>query len=585
MCSHDILVILNYASVLVTFASAVIISLQTSGKMQKLAMLVSISLTVCCIGFLMKSEAKAVETYIAGQKIAYFFVTHCMFLMLLFVLEYCRFSIPKFVEWIFHGLNFFVSFSVLTLDYHSFFYKSYYAIPMDGFILVEKEYGILHTFAVALFGFYMIAGLVIAIIFSVKNIRKKSRYVWRILIAYMLPCTVYVVTKLLDGNNDYLSIAGAAFSIMMIIMIYRNNLYDVDNIAVKFTIESTEEAFVVFDDKYRFKGCNQKAYELFPELKKVDLDGDIREISSEFTGYIDGDTDEFRTEDRIYGISVRSIVDGMITHGKVLKIEDVTMQRHYTDLLKASKDQYDKDMAMGKSIQLSVLPNPKDVFAQNLRIDAAAMMETAREVGGDFYDLFMLDKDRAAFLVADVSGKGIPAALFMMRAKTTIRSLTEEGLPVNEVFEQANERLCQENDAHMFVTAWLCIADLNTGHITFANAGHNPPAVVHQDGTCELLKSRPGIVLAAMEGVPYRLQQYDLAPGDKLFLYTDGVTEATSASDELYGEKRLLEVLQRNYELSSEDTMKAVKTDIDKFVGEAEQFDDITMVVFRMTGR
>jgi len=244
----------------------------------------------------------------------------------------------------------------------------------------------------------------------------------------------------------------------------------------------------------------------------------------------------------------------------------------------------DKDLALAKSIQLSALPDAQHALSNARQVDAAAFMGTAKEVGGDFYDVYLLGRDKVAVLIADVSGKGIPAAMFMMQAKAIIKNHAEKGLPVNDVFSLANERLCESNDAGMFVTAWMGILDLRTGHMTYANAGHNPPVIMRKDRAPEYLQCRPGFILAGMDGVNYKLQELDLAPGDRIFLYTDGVTEATDLNETLYGEDRLLKFLTDNSGLDTEKTLLAVKQDIDEFVGEAEQFDDITMVDLQYNG-
>ncbi|MBO7303420.1 MAG: SpoIIE family protein phosphatase, partial [Clostridia bacterium] len=184
-----------------------------------------------------------------------------------------------------------------------------------------------------------------------------------------------------------------------------------------------------------------------------------------------------------------------------------------------------------------------------------------------------------AVLVADVSGKGIPAAMFKMTAKTIIKNLAESGMEVNDIFTKANEKLCENNEAGMFVTAWMGILDLETGNFKFANAGHNPPLIKRADGSFEYLKTRAGFVLAGMEGVHYRAGELTLSPGDRLFLYTDGVPEATNAENKLYGEDRLLSFMNQNAAVPATDLLPALKADIDAFVGEAPQFDDITMLM------
>lgn len=237
----------------------------------------------------------------------------------------------------------------------------------------------------------------------------------------------------------------------------------------------------------------------------------------------------------------------------------------------------DKELEYAKQIQLSALPSN---FPDTEDYGVYAQMIAAKEVGGDFYDFYTLDGNTVLFLAADVSGKGIPAAMFMMTAKTIIKDLAERGLSVDEIFTLANEKLCENNESGMFVTAWMGKIDLSTGVISFANAGHNPPVIVHADGRCEYLKSRTGFVLAGMEGMKYRANEMTLNKGDRIFLYTDGVTEATDKNEALYGEDRLLSYIEKNKELKAEALLSGLKEDIDLFAGEAPQFDDITMLIF-----
>jgi serine phosphatase RsbU (regulator of sigma subunit)/anti-sigma regulatory factor (Ser/Thr protein kinase) len=237
----------------------------------------------------------------------------------------------------------------------------------------------------------------------------------------------------------------------------------------------------------------------------------------------------------------------------------------------------DKELEYAKQIQLSALPTN---FPQGEDYNIFAQMIAAKEVGGDFYDFYKLNENTVAFLVADVSGKGIPAAMFMMTAKTIIKDLAESGMPVNEIFTKANQKLCENNESGMFVTAWMGILDLPSGKLTFANAGHNPPLLKRADGVFEYLKTRGGFVLAGMEGIKYRVNELTLNYGDRLFLYTDGVPEATNENNELYGETRLISFINDNATLDATKLLPNLKNNIDDFVGKAPQFDDITMLMF-----
>lgn len=244
----------------------------------------------------------------------------------------------------------------------------------------------------------------------------------------------------------------------------------------------------------------------------------------------------------------------------------------------------DRELEFAKSIQHSAIPSVFPPYPGRGEFEIFATMDTAKEVGGDFYDFYFVGENKLCFLIADVSGKGIPAAMFMMTAKTIIKGYAESGIPVDEVFTIANAKLCESNDAGMFVTSWMGILDITTGKVEFANAGHNPPLVRHRNGTFEYLRSRPGLVIAGMEGIKYRKNELYLAPGDEIYLYTDGVTEATDNNNELYGEERLNKLLNSLHGLSGEEVCRAVKSDIDEFVGTAPQFDDITMLYLKYNG-
>ena len=288
-----------------------------------------------------------------------------------------------------------------------------------------------------------------------------------------------------------------------------------------------------------------------------------------------------------------------ITEGKLDTVVDVRSHVEFDSLsndinatvntlkryIKEAEERIDAELAFAKAIQHSALPSVFPPYPNRDEFEIYATMHTAKEVGGDFYDFYFIDDDNLAFLMADVSGKGIPAAMFMMTSKTIIKSLAESGMSVEQVFTYANEKLCQGNDAGMFVTAWMGILNVKTGKVLFANAGHNPPLVKHADGTYEYLKSRAGFVLAGMEGVRYRKNELDLQPGDAIYLYTDGVTEATDLNNELYGEERLYNVLATNKDADTKTICEAIKEDVDKFVGEAPQFDDITMLALKYNGQ
>lgn len=251
-------------------------------------------------------------------------------------------------------------------------------------------------------------------------------------------------------------------------------------------------------------------------------------------------------------------------------------------LIDEANNRINAELQYAKDIQHSALPTIFPPFPDRDEFDIYALMRPAKEVGGDFYDFYFIDGDTLAIVVADVSGKGIPAALFMMRSKSILKSYAEAGIAVADIFTNANYNLCEGNDTGMFVTAWMGFVNLRTGQVKFANAGHNPPVIKRKDGTYEYLKSKAGFVLAGMDGIVYKEQETILEPGDEIFVYTDGVVEATNANTILFGEDRLKESLDKYCKGDSESLCKAVLNDVDTFVGEAPQFDDITMLSLKL---
>ena len=241
------------------------------------------------------------------------------------------------------------------------------------------------------------------------------------------------------------------------------------------------------------------------------------------------------------------------------------------------------ELNLASSIQANMLPNIFPAFPEYSDFDIYATMTPAKAVGGDFYDFFMIDEKHLAMVIADVSGKGIPAAMFMVIAKTLIKDHSQLGLSPADVFSRINDLLCEGNEAGLFVTAWMGVLDIDSGELVYANAGHNPP-VVMLDGKVSYLRSKPGFVLAGLEHYKFTQQTLKLHKGDKIFLYTDGATEATNSNEELYGEERLISCLRSlGKDASCTQALRAVRADIDAFVKDAEQFDDLTLLAFDYT--
>ena len=258
----------------------------------------------------------------------------------------------------------------------------------------------------------------------------------------------------------------------------------------------------------------------------------------------------------------------------------INLENYMINLKKvtAEKERINTELDIAKKIQMSMLPTDFPAYPHKSEIDLYALSEPAKEVGGDFYDFFLIDENHLATIIADVSGKGIPAALFMVVAKTLIKNSTLNGNTPEEVFKNVNNQLCENNDQNMFVTAWMGILDINTGELVHVNAGHNLPLLKHQE-EYNWLKSKPSFVLGGMENINYTQEKIQLSAGDQILLYTDGITEAINEKEEFFGDSRLIDVINNEQFSNVTEVLSSIKTNIDVFVGDLDQFDDITMLI------
>ena len=262
------------------------------------------------------------------------------------------------------------------------------------------------------------------------------------------------------------------------------------------------------------------------------------------------------------------------------------MKKYMSSLVSVTKEKerIGAELNVATSIQASMLPRIFPAFPERTEFELFASMDPAREVGGDFYDFFFIDDDHLCLIMADVSGKGVPAALFMVISKTLIKNRCQVSRSPADVLNYVNDQLCEGNDGDMFVTVWLAILDINTGKGMAANAGHEHPAIRRKGGKYELDVYRHSPAVATMEGMRFREHPFELNPGDSLFVYTDGVPEANNENGEFYGTDRMIECLNADPEATVHELLVEVREDIRKFAGPAEQFDDITMLAFEFWG-
>jgi sigma-B regulation protein RsbU (phosphoserine phosphatase) len=297
--------------------------------------------------------------------------------------------------------------------------------------------------------------------------------------------------------------------------------------------------------------------------------------------------------DSDHGFTEENIIDLPITANdeigdlyQVIRSMQIKIVQYLDNLTRvtAEKERISAELNIAAQIQVDMLPRSFPPFPERHDFDIYATMDPAKEVGGDFYDFFLIDSDHLGLVMADVSGKGVPASLFMVNTKTLIKNRAMMGGSPAEILDYVNNQLCEGNEAEMFVTVWLAIVELSTGKGMAANAGHEHPTLRHRDGRYELVIYRHSLALATFEGLHFKEHSFELKPGDSLFVYTDGVTEATDAENRLFGTERMLEALNREPNADPKTLLGNVKTEIDAFVGSAPQFDDITMLCMQYNG-
>ena len=270
---------------------------------------------------------------------------------------------------------------------------------------------------------------------------------------------------------------------------------------------------------------------------------------------------------------------GGLARSYISMVQDLEKYVANLQSVMAEKERINAELALASDIQAHMLPSIFPPFPEHDEFDLYAIMHPAKQVGGDFYDFFMINEDQLAVIVADVSGKGVPAALFMVIAKVLIKTYAQMGIEPSEVFTTVNRLLCDGNDANLFVTAWMGILDISTGTLRYVNAGHNPPLIKRADEGFEYLRDRSGFVLGGMDFMRYRQSTLSIKQGDRLFLYTDGVTETTNLNQQLYGEKRLQDFLNQHSSYNATEMLCNLQNELQEFAGDAPQFDDITMLL------
>ena len=310
----------------------------------------------------------------------------------------------------------------------------------------------------------------------------------------------------------------------------------------------------------------------------------LRQLASAASRF--ANEDRAFTKDDVIQLDLRSNDEVSDLYHEIQSMETriVDYTGHLTRVT-AEKERVSTELRTASQIQESMLPSIFPAFPDREDFDLYASMTPAKEVGGDFYDFFLIDESHLALLIADVSDKGGPAALFMMSAKILLNYRAQEGGSPSEILNAVNAQICKNNKSKMFVTVWLGILDLNTGLLTCSNAGHEYPVIRGQDGVFQVFRDKHGLVLGALPRARYKDYEIQMLPGDAIFVYTDGVPEANNADGEFYGMERMKIALNRLSDQDPRNILEGVKADVDTFTGDANQFDDLTMLCLTYKGR
>ena len=276
---------------------------------------------------------------------------------------------------------------------------------------------------------------------------------------------------------------------------------------------------------------------------------------------------------------------GELTKDIIELTEEIDNYVDEIETITSEKQRIESELDMARRIQLSMMPNLFPPFPERKEFYLHAYVDPAREVGGDFYDYFFIDDDHLCLVIADVSGKGVPAALFMMAAKIILKSSAMQGKSPAEILTATNRAICENNPQDMFVTVWLGVLELSTGNLTAVNAGHEYPAVKRADGRFEVIKTKHSLFIGGMDDVTYKEYELDLKPGDKIFVYTDGLPEATDSAGEMFGMDRMTDALNEYLDEKPRPLIESMRESVNKFVKDAEQFDDITMMCLEYAGK
>ena len=564
----------------ISFLTTVIILTKRPSEVQKWYLLASVGVFAYLAANYIKRYTDSPVIYIYLQEVIY--ATSAVFSagFIFGTMEALGINISKKWRNFFSGYVIAECLILATIHLHQYFYREINLFPnpaAPGLYANKTVKGWLYHWYV-IFNIVLMIGL--AVFFLRGLIRKKGNKI-RLIRILVIALTMPVASKLLSAFPGVPTAvlnhcAYIATNISMLLLVQYFEITVTLPIIKERAIERSADGIVILDRNRIFRYANDTAERLFPALKNDDPDEVTAFIERELT------VETVTRDEREYEIRCEEEVDSFDRKsGYLMIIHDVTEREKAK---RKEQELFASEMNLASSIQISALPNTFPAFPDRKEFDIFALMDPAREIGGDFYDFFFIDDDHLALVIADVSGKGISASLFMMVSKALIQNQLMSGCDPAQALQRVNTQLCERNRSKMFVTVWAAVLEVSTGKGLVCNAGHENPAVRHNGGPYELLTYRHNVFLGISRKAIFTNRPFKMKPGDSLFVYTDGVTEARNAEQEMFGEARLETVLNLERDAEPEKVIDNVRNAVNSFVMDAPQFDDITMLALKYYG-
>ena len=567
------------AGLAISFVSMVILLNKRPSEVQKWYLTASSAIFVYMAANFIKRHSGEIDTYVYLQS-AIYVSTAVINGGFLFGTAALEIRSGRVVRSIFAGFIISSCLLMMTIHLHDAFYSDVSLAPNPAapglFSASTKKNWLYFDYT----HFYQLVKIVVTLYLMFRFLRKKGNKIrlFRLLaLALLTPVLVDrldIFDFLPSAITNHCSFIAA--NIIMLILIQYYEVTMTMQVIKEQAIERSPDGIVIMDRYRRFKYANDTAKTLFPMLASEKPDDASAFIANELQ------TETTARGEREYEIRTDEEKDAAgRTSGYLTIIHDVTER----ELAKRQEQELiAKDMNLAARIQSGVLPSVFPAFPDRNEFEIYAFMEPAREVGGDFYDFFLVDENHLGLVIADVSGKGIPAALFMMVAKAMLRNQLMTGCSPAQALERVNVQLSENNPSRMFVTVWLAVLEISTGKGRACNAGHEHPCLRRRGGKFEVLRYNHDMIAGFIGNTRYHNREFELSPGDSIFVYTDGVPEACNAAGEMFTEETMVSSLNREPEAGPEKLIRRVREDVAGFAGGAPQFDDITMLCLEYYG-